>query len=456
MAMLYQKLKKEDREIYDLIREEEKRQKEGLELIPSESYASAAVLEAMGSILNDKYAENYPGKRYYGGCETVDKVERLCQERAKKVFRAQGYNVNVQPYSGSPANIEVYTGLLDLGDMIMALRLDHGGHLTHGSPVSFSGKAYKFIHYGVDPKTERLDYDEIARLAKKHKPKIILSGFTAYPRLIDFKKMHAIAKSVGAISMADISHISGLIIGGVHPSPFPFMDVVTTTTHKTLCGPRAAMIFSRKDKSIRIKDKNVLISDAIDRAVFPGMQGGPHEHTIAAIAVALREAGKPEFKKFAGQVVKNAKVLATELQVRGLRLVSGGTDNHLMLIDLRPFGPGRGKFIERALETAHISVNKSPVPNDSSPPFYPSGIRLGTPAVTSRGMKKKEMRVIAGFITRVVREFSHVALPEEKFERAVAVREFTKKLSRSSFIKKLGGEVKRFASKFPVPGIDNK
>jgi len=442
MAMLYKNLKKEDKEIYDLIREEEKRQKEGLELIPSESYASSAVLEAMGSILNDKYAENYPGKRYYGGCETVDKVERMCQERALDVFRARGYKVNVQPYSGSPANIEVYTGLLNFGDKIMALRLDHGGHLTHGSPVSLSGKAYKFIHYGVDSKTERLDYDEIARLAKKHKPKLILSGFTAYPRLIDFKKMHVIAKSVGAISMVDISHISGLIIGGQHPSPFPFTDVVTTTTHKTLCGPRAAMIFSKPE-----------FSDAIDRAVFPGMQGGPHEHTIAAIAVALREAGKPEFRKFAVQVVKNAKTLAASLQKEGLRLISGGTDNHLMLIDLRPFGPGRGKFIEKALEAVRISVNKSPIPNDPSPPFYPSGIRLGTPAVTSRGMKEREMRVVAGFIAGVVREFSHVALPEEKSERVAAVRGFTEKLSRSSFVKKLSGEVKRFTSKFPVPGI---
>ncbi|MBI2122089.1 MAG: serine hydroxymethyltransferase [Candidatus Sungbacteria bacterium] len=454
--MQYKNVKKYDREIYNLIREEERRQKDGLELIPSESYASAAVLEALGSILNDKYAENYPGKRYYGGCETVDKVERLCQERALKVFRAQGYKVNVQPYSGSPANIEVYAGLLDFGDTIMALRLDHGGHLTHGSPVSFSGKAYKFIHYGVDPKTECLDYDEIARLAQKHKPKIILSGFTAYPRLIDFKKMHAIAKSVGAISMADISHISGLIIGGAHPSPFPFTDVVTTTTHKTLRGPRAAMIFSRKDKSIKIKDKNVLISEAIDKAVFPGMQGGPHEHTIAAIAVALHEAKKPEFRKFAEQVVKNAKVLAIAIQKEGLRLISGGTDNHLMLIDLRPFGPGRGKFIEKALEAVRISVNKSPIPNDPSPPFYPSGVRLGTPAITSRGMKEKEMRVIAGFIARVVREFSHVILPEEKSERATAVREFTQKLSRSQFVKKIGSEVKQFASRFPVPGIDTK
>lgn len=453
MTMLYKNLKKEDGEIYGLIREEERRQKEGLELIPSESYASAAVLEAMGSILNAKYAENYPGKRYYGGCEAVDKVERLCQERASKIFRANGYNVNVQPYSGSPANMEVYFGLLSPGDSIMALRLDHGGHLTHGSPVSLSGKMFRFTHYQVDPKTERLNYEKIAKLAQKCRPKLIISGFTAYPRLIDFKKMHAIAKSVGAISMADISHISGLIIGGVHPSPFPFTDVVTTTTHKTLCGPRAAMIFSRKDKSIKINDKNVLISEAIDKAVFPGMQGGPHEHTIAAIAVALREAGQPEFRKFAAQVVKNAKILAAELQARGLRLVSGGTDNHLILIDLLPFGPGRGKFIEKALEATHISVNKSPVPNDPSPPFYPSGIRLGTPAVTSRGMKDKEMRVIAGFIARVVQEFSHVALPEEKSERAAAIREFTKELSRSEFAKKLGKEVKRFASKFPVPGM---
>src|SRR3989338_3473887 len=366
-------LQEQDPEVFEIIEKEKARQREGLEMIPSENYASSAVLEANGSILTDKYAEGYAGRRYYGGNIHIDEIERLAQKRAQEVFGVRNYHVNVQPYSGSPANIAVYLGLLELGDKILSLKLAHVGHLTHGDPVSLSGRAFKFVHYEVDGEKETLDYDVIEKLAREEKPKLIVSGFTAYPRKIDFKKMHEIAKAVGAVSMADISHISGLIIGGVHPSPFPFTDVVTTTTHKTLRGPRAAMIFSKPE-----------FSDKIDKAVFPGMQGGPHEHTIAAVAVALREAGKPEFRKFAVQVVKNAKTLAASLQKEGLRLISGGTDNHLMLIDLRPFGPGRGKFIEKALEAVRISVNKSPIPNDPSPPFYPSGIRLGTPAVTSR------------------------------------------------------------------------
>ena len=384
----------------------------------------------------------------------VDELERLCQERARHAFQAADYSVNVQPYSGSPANLEVYFGLLEPGDKIMALRLDHGGHLTHGSPVNLSGRLFTFVHYFVDPKTEMLDYDAIAKMAAEEKPKILLSGFTAYPRTIDFKKMDEIAKSVGAISMADISHISGLIIGGVHPSPFPYMDVVTTTTHKTLRGPRAAMIFARKDKSIRIKDKEVPISEAIDKAVFPGMQGGPHEHTIAAIAVALKEAMTPEFKEYAGQVIKNSHALADGFTKNGIRLISGGTDNHLMLIDLRPFGSGRGIFVEKALEAANISVNKSPIPNDPSPPYYPSGIRLGTPSVTTRGMKEGEMTTIADFISRIVHEFSKNELPEDATKRAGVVREFARTLAAYPLVKEIKEQVRIFASRFPVPGID--
>ncbi len=436
-------LQHQDPEVYGIIEKEKVRQKEGLEMIPSENYASVAVLEAMGSILNDKYAEGYPGKRYYGGNIHIDEIERLTQKRACEVFGAVDYHVNVQPYSGSPANIEVYLGLLELGEKIMGLKLAHGGHLTHGDPVSLSGRAFKFVHYEVDAESEVLDYAKIAALAKKEKPKILLSGFTAYPRLIDFRKMHDIAQEVGAVSMADISHISGLIIGGMHPSPFPFTDVVTTTTHKTLRGPRAAMIFCKEE----YKEK-------IDKAVFPGMQGGPHEHTIAAVAVALREAQQPEFKKYAAQIVKNAKALAQTLLDEKLKLVSGGTDNHLLLIDLRPFGPGRGIFLEKALEAAGITVNKNPIPNDSSPPYYPSGIRLGTPALTSRGMKEAEMQKIGKWIAKLAQEFAKTEMPEEKEKRATTVKDFTKSLPAHPLVKEVGEEVRAFAAKFPVPGID--
>ena len=439
------KLEKQDTEIFELIQKEKKRQKEGLEMIPSESYASSAVLEALGSVFNNKYAENYSGKRYYGGCVNVDLLETLCQKRAREVFNAQDYHVNVQPYSGSPANLEVYMGLLEFGDTIMSLRLDNGGHLTHGSPSNLSGRAFKFVHYGLKSETETIDYEELLRLAKEHKPKIILSGFTAYPRTIDFKKVHEIAKEVGAISMADISHISGLIIGGVHPSPFPFTDVVTTTTHKTLQGPRGAIIFCKQE----YKDK-------IDKGVFPGMQGGPHEHAIAGIAVALKQAKKPEFKEYARQIIKNSKILAETLMSEGLKLVSGGTDNHLMLIDLTNFGSGRGVFVEKALEAAEISVNKSTIPNDPSVPYYPSGIRLGTPAITSRGMKEEEMKKAGQLIAMVVKEFAKIEMPDTKEERNVTVKKFKEEIKNNDFIKKIRQEVNDMASKFPVPGIDDK
>lgn len=435
------KLEESDPEVHRIIKQEEERQKNGLEMIPSENYASSAVMEAAASIMNDKYAENYPGKRYYGGCVNVDELELLCQNRARKAFNAEGYHVNVQPYSGSPANLAVYIGLLEFGDTIMALRLDHGGHLTHGSPVSLSGRAFKFVHYELS-EDEILDYGAIEELAKEHKPKIILSGFTAYPRIIDFERMHEIAKSVGAISMADVSHISGLIIGGVHPSPFPFTDVVTTTTHKTLRGPRGAVIFCKEE----YKEK-------IDRCVFPGMQGGPHEHTIAGVAVAFSEAMKPEFKTYAEQIVKNSKTLAKTLQAEGLRLISGGTDNHLMLIDLRPFGPGRGIFVEKALEACNISVNKSPIPNDPSPPYYPSGIRLGTPAVTSRGMKEKEMEIIGKLIATVVKEFALTEMPEKE-KRAHAVKDFASSLEENKLITDVKSRASELAGRFPVPGLD--
>ncbi len=438
------KLQQQDPKIYELIEEEKKRQKEGLELIPSESYASSAVLEASGSVLNNKYAENYPGKRYYGGCRVVDEVETLCQERAIKTYGADGYHVNVQPYSGSPANLEVYFGVLEFGDTIMSLRLDNGGHLTHGSPSNLSGKAYKFVHYGLKA-DETIDYNEMLKLAKECKPKIILSGFTAYPRIIDFKKVDEIAKEVGALSMADISHISGLVIAGVHPSPFPFTDIVTSTTHKTLRGPRGAMIFCKQE----LKDK-------IDKGVFPGMQGGPHEHTIAGIAVALEEATKPEFKEYAEQTVKNSKALAKSLMDEGLKLMSGGTDNHLMVINLVDFGKGKGFFAEKALEACDISVNKSTVPNEPSVPYYPSGIRLGTPAVTSRGMKEKEMEQAGKIVAKVIKKFATLDMPESKDERNVVAKEFKEKIKEDPFILEIKKEVNALANNFPVPGIDDK
>jgi glycine hydroxymethyltransferase len=441
--MHYEQLEAADKEVYALVRKEEERQREGLELIPSESYASGAVLEANGSIFNDKYAENYPGKRYYGGCVNVDELERLCQKRARETFKAKDYHVNVQPYSGSPANLAVYVGLLELGDAIMAMRLDHGGHLTHGSPVSLSGRAFKFVHYGVAPEKEVLDYAEIAKIARQQKPKLIVSGYTAYPRTIDFKKFAEIAKEVGAISMADISHISGLIIGGAHPSPFPFTDVVTTTTHKTLRGPRGAMIFCKEE-----------YKEQIDRGVFPGMQGGPHEHTIAGIAVALKEATTPAFRDYAHQVVANSKALAAALAEKGFRLISGGTDNHLMLLDFRSFGPGRGIFVEKALEAANISTNKSPIPNDPSPPYYPSGLRLGTPSVTIRGMKEKEMKEVGRLIARIVKEFAVTPLPEEKEKRIQALKDFKASLKKHPVIEEVRTAVKKLASGFLVPGID--
>lgn len=441
--MIFNFLKNQDSEVLNIILAEEKRQKEGIELIPSENYASRAVLEAMATVLGDKYAEGYPGKRYYGGNIYIDELEKLCQERAKKVFEAYDYEVNVQPYSGTPANLAVYFGLLNLGDTVLSLKLAHGGHLSHGDQVSLSGKLFKFIHYELEPETEILNYEKIKEIAEEYKPKLIISGFTAYPRKVDFQKISQIAKSIGAISMADISHISGLVIAGLHPTPFPYCDVITTTTHKTLRGPRGAMIFCRPE----FKEK-------IDKAIFPGIQGGPHEHTIAGIAVALKEAESENFKKYAKQIILNAKVLAEKLKEGGIKLVSGGTENHLLLLDLRPYGPGKGYFIEKALEQANITVNKNPIPGDPFPPYYPSGIRLGTPAVTSRGMKEDEMIQIANWILKIIFEFKKWNMPEDKVERQEIIRQFNDEIKNNQFLKDIKEEVKNFASQFPLPGVD--
>ena len=413
---MYEDIKKSDPEIYENLMNEVHRQSEGIELIPSENYVSAAVLEAGGSILTNKYSEGYPGKRYYGGQENVDSIENLAISRSKELFGAE--HVNVQPYSGSPANTAVYFALLNFGDTVMGLKLDHGGHITHGLPIAFSGKAYNFVQYGVNEETGKLDMEEVRKLAIEHKPKMIIAGFTAYPRDIEWKKFKEIADEVGAITMADISHTAGLIAGGEIESPVPFFDVITTTTHKTLRGPRGAMIMCKEK-----------FAKAIDRAVFPGLQGGPHEHLIAGKAIAFGEALKPEFKEYAAQIRKNAYHLAEKLMERGFKLVSDGTDTHLILVDLTNKGV-TGAIAQVALDEVGITLNKNTVPNDPRSPFDPSGIRMGTPAVTTRGFKESEMEKLAEWIDRVISD------PENK-ENLITIKE----------------EVKELCLKFPVPGI---
>ena len=377
-----------DREVAAAIANETRRQNETLELIASENFVSEAVLEAAGSVLTNKYAEGYPGNRYYGGCEFVDQVEMLVRERAKKLFGAE--HVNAQPHSGTQANVAVYMTLCKPGDTILGMSLAHGGHLTHGHPLNFSGKMYQVQSYGVSPDTERIDYDEMARLAEQHRPRLIVCGASAYPRTLDFQRIAEIAKSVGAYSMADIAHIAGMVAVGLHPSPFPHMDFVTTTTHKTLRGPRGGLVMCRNEFA---KD--------LDRIVFPGTQGGPLMHIIAAKAVCLHEALQPGFANYQRQILANAEALARTLLAEGFRLVSGGTDNHLMLVDVFSRGV-TGKEAEQALEHAAITVNKNAIPFDKNPPAKASGIRLGTPAVTSRGMKEPEMAAVGRFIARVL------------------------------------------------------
>ena len=374
-----------DPDVANAIANEERRQHEGLELIASENFVSEAVLEAMGSVFTNKYAEGYPGKRYYGGCEFADVVENLARDRAKQLFGAE--HANVQPHSGSTANMEALGAVLKPGDTILGLNLAHGGHLTHGHPLNFSGKTYRIVPYGVTKDTETIDYDELAQIAEREQPKLIIGGGSAYARIIDFARMRQIADKVGTIYMVDMAHFAGLVAGGVHPSPVPHAHIVTTTTHKTLRGPRAGMILSRQD-----------YAQAIDKTVFPGDQGGPLVHIIAAKAVCFLEAMQPEFKDYARQVVANAKVLAEALQSEGYRIISGGTDNHLMLVDV--FSNGMlGSEAELALGKAGITVNKNAIPFDANPPLKPSGIRVGTPALTTRGMKEAEMRQIAKWIT---------------------------------------------------------
>lgn len=381
-------IKSFDPELYEGMENELSRQRGNIELIASENIVSPAVLAAMGTHLTNKYAEGYPGKRYYGGCEFVDVVEQLAIDRAKKLFGAD--HANVQPHSGANANLAVYFGLLKTGDTILGMNLAHGGHLTHGSPVNMSGAYFNIVPYGVARETGKIDYDELEKIAIECKPKLIVAGASAYPRAIDFKKFREIADKVGAILMVDMAHIAGLVAGGQHENPCKWADIVTTTTHKTLRGPRGGMILCKEE-----------YAKAIDKAIFPGTQGGPLEHVIAAKAVALKEAMEPTFKAYAEQVVKNAKVMADTLTSRGIDLVSGGTDNHLMLLDLTAKGL-TGKEIEKLLDLAHITVNKNAVPFDTQKPFVTSGIRVGTPAVTSRGMKEAEMVTIANCIADII------------------------------------------------------
>jgi glycine hydroxymethyltransferase len=400
-------LREVDAEIADVLRDEGRRQGTGLELIPSENFVSEAVLEAMGSVLTNKYAEGYPGKRYYGGCEFVDRAEQLAIDRAKALFGAE--HANVQAHSGTQANISVYMAALQPGDTVLGMNLAHGGHLTHGHPLNFSGKMYKFIPYGVSKETETIDYDELARLAQEHKPKMIVAGASAYSRIIDFPRMAEIARSVGALFFVDMAHIAGLVAGGMHPSPVPHADYVSTTTHKTLRGPRGGLVMCKAQ-----------YAKELDRITFPGTQGGPLMHTIAAKAVCLKEAAEPGFREYAKQIVSNAQKLAAEIAKAGFRIVSGGTDNHLFLIDLYSRGI-TGKDAQPALDRAGITVNKNSIPFDPTPPMTGGGIRLGTPAVTTRGMLEPDMARIALWIADVL---SHLGDAERERRIRAEVAEF--------------------------------
>ncbi len=407
-----------DPEISSVIEKEQRRQRDQLVMIASENYTSAAVLEVTGSVLTNKYAEGYPGRRYYAGCENVDVGEQLAIDRAKELFGAE--HANVQPHSGSQANMAAFFALAKPGDRIMGMSLDHGGHLTHGSPVNFSGKLYEFGHYGVDADSEALDYDQVQAQAEEFKPAIIIAGYTAYPMTIDFKRFKEIADSVGAALHVDMAHIAGLIAGGAHPSPVEYADIVTTTTHKTLRGPRGAMALTTKD-----------LARKYNSAVFPNMQGGPMEHSIAAKAVAFKEALQPEFKTYAAQIVQNAKALASGLSAGGLRIVAGGTENHMMLVDTRPLGL-TGRDAEAALIASGLVVNKNAIPFDPEPPMVTSGIRIGTPAITSRGLNVADMETIAGYILESLNAHDD-----------------------ESKLKNLATEVAKFASRYPVPGLDS-
>src|SRR3989344_5006624 len=437
----YSHIKRQDKKIYEAIMREEARQASGLELIPSENIVSLAVREAMGSCLTNKYSEGYPHARYYGGNEVIDKVEDIARERAKKIFGVP--YVNVQPYSGSPANLAVYLATCSPGDTIMGQLLTAGGHLTHGWKASATSMFYKAVQYGVKP-DGYLDLKEIARLAKEHKPKLIWVGATAYVREFPFKELAKIADSVGAFLAADIAHVAGLVVAGAHESPVRYAHIVTTTTHKTLRGPRGGMIMVTK-KGLA---KDPELGAKIDRAIFPNLQGGPHNHTTAGIAVALREAATPKFRAYGKQIVKNARALGESLKKEGVELVSGGTDNHMLLLKC---GAGRGAIVEIALDAIGRTTNKNTIPNEPSSPFYPSGIRIGTPSVTTRRMKEREMKLIGRWIAEVMRLTKNEELPADKTARKAYLAGFKKRAYADKMLAKLHTEVKALCKKFTIP-----
>jgi glycine hydroxymethyltransferase len=436
-------LKTVDPEVYSLIKRETKRQKEVLEMIPSENYTSSAVMEALGTVLTNKYSEGYPKKRYYQGNAVIDSIESLAQQRAKELFGVPF--VNVQPLSGSPANTAVYFATLKPGETLMGLKLAFGGHLTHGLPLNVSGRFFRSVQYELTPEG-RLDFPAIEKQALAEKPKLIICGFTAFPRIIDFARFADIADKVGAYLMADIAHIAGLVSAGVHPSPVPYAHIVTTTTHKTLRGPRGALIMVT-EKGL---EKDPDLPKKIDSAIIPGLQGGPHDNQTAAIAVALKQANTAEFRSYGAEIVKNAKALARGLTAYGFDLVSGGTDNHLLLIDLRNKRVN-GRVAALALEKAGIVLNYNGVPFDTMPPFFASGIRLGTPAITTRGMKEDDMQRISTWMHEAVGEVEGCLLPaEDKGQRKVLMKEYTEKIAKNRKLLHISKEVKRFCAEFPV------
>lgn len=438
-------LLKSDPKIYELIQEEGIRQRDGLEMIPSENYVSAAVRECNGSILTNKYSEGYPRKRYYGGNEFIDEIELIAQERAKKLFNVPF--VNVQPYSGSPANFAVYTAVCQPGDTIMGLALPDGGHLTHGWKASATAKYFNSVQYHVN-EDGRVDLDGVWKLVKEHKPKLIWTGATAYTYQYEFDKFAEIADSVGAYYAADIAHVAGLVLAGVHTNPVPFAHIVTTTTHKTLRGPRGGMIMVT-DRGLK-KDPD--LSKKINMAVFPGLQGGPHDHQTAAIASMLKEASTVKFRAYGKQIVLNCKALADGLRERKIPMIGNGSENHLLLLNLVPiFGPGGGVFVSDSLGAAGITVNKNTIPKDPSTPFYPSGVRIGTPALTTRGMKERELKKIANWIADVIEEVKDYRLPANKEQRQEVLAKFQKEIGENKKLSGIAKEIKTFCLKFPVP-----
>lgn len=442
-------LKANDSEIYKLIEEEKRRQKEGLELIPSENYTSPEVMEAMGSILTNKYSEGFPGKRYYGGNEFIDKIEIIAQNRLKKLFKVE--YANVQPYSGSPANFAVYLATCEPGDKIMGLNLPDGGHLTHGWKLSATAIFFKSIPYHVRS-DGRIDMVEVAKLAKEHRPKLIWAGGTAYPFKYDYEVWAKIADSVGAYLVVDIAHVAGLIAAGVHPSPAKYAHIITSTTHKTFRGPRGGIVLVTK-KGLE-KDPELPLK--IDKAIIPGFQGGPHNHQTAAIAIATKEAMTSEFKEYGKQIVKNAKVLAKTLLKKGIKLVGNGTENHLLLLNLVPIvGPGGGVFAQEALETAGMTANKNTIPGEPSSPFYPSGVRMGTPALTTRGMKEEEMVKVGEWIVRALNEINEFKLPAAKEKKQEYAKKAKAKIRKNQNLLKIKEEIKKLTKHFPTPGINS-